>query len=273
MPFANLEDRALLHLTGADTRAFLQGLLTQDIDTLAPQRPLWAGLLSPQGKALFDMIVFDDGDGGVWLDCEAARADELARRLTMYRLKRAVAIVRSPVGVLAAWGESAKAGWPHDPRLAELGLRSPGYPIAGAANAAVYRAHRYAHGVPEGAADLGIDRTLWLEADAVELNGVNFTKGCYVGQENTARMHHRDRVRRRLLPVTLGADPGAVRDILAGERVAGELRGWAGESGIAWLRIEHAASPLTLGGAAVRVDWPAWLPVPVHEAVVPGPQS
>ena len=263
MPFANLEDRAMLHLTGADTRAFLQGLLTTDLATLAPERPLWAGLLSPQGKALFDMILFDDGGGGVWVDCEAARADDLARRLSMYRLKRAVAIERSPVGVLAAWGESAKAGWPDDPRLPALGLRSPGYPIEGAADAAAYHDHRRAHGVPEGAADLGIDKTLWLETNAVELNGVSFTKGCYVGQENTARMHHRDKVRRRLLSVALSADPGEERAIMAGERAGGELRGWRGARGIAWMRMEHAEAALTLGGAAVRVEWPAWLARPL----------
>ena len=206
------------------------------------------------------MILFDDGGGGVWLDCEATRADDLARRLGMYRLKRAVAIERSPVGVLAAWGDSGKPGWPLDPRLPALGLRSPGYPIEGAADADAWHHHRLAHGVPEGAADLGIDKTLWLEANAVELNGVSFTKGCYVGQENTARMHHRDKVRRRLLPVTLTAEPGAERAILAGERAGGELRSWRGARGIAWVRMEYADVALTLGGAPLRVEWPAWLP-------------
>ncbi len=260
MPFANLEDRVMLHLTGTDTRAFLQGLLTSDMAALAPERPLWAALLSPQGKALFDMILFDDGCGGVWLDCEGCRAEDLGRRLTMYRLKRAVAIERSEVGVLAAWGESVRPGWPSDPRLAALGQRSPGSPIEGAADAATWHAHRYALGVPEGAADLGIDRTLWLEANAAELHGVSFTKGCYVGQENTARMHYRASVRRRLLPVTLGADPGEARTIMAGERAAGELRGWRGEHGIAWMRVEFAGAALSLEGVPLRVNWPVWLP-------------
>ncbi len=260
MPFANLEDRAMLHLTGVDTHAFLQGLLTSDIAALAPERPLWAALLSPQGKALFDMILFDDGGGGVWMDCEASRADDLARRLTMYRLKRAVTIERSPVGVLAGWGDSGRPGWPVDPRLPALGLRSPGYPLEGALEAAAWHAHRLAQGVAEGAGDLGIDKTLWLEANAVELNGVSFTKGCYVGQENTARMHHRDRVRRRLLPVTLSAEPGEAREIFAGERAAGELRGHLGDRGIAWLRLEYADVPLTLNGADIWIDWPVWLP-------------
>jgi len=266
MPIANLEDRAMVHVTGVDARAFLQGLLTHDVASLVPERPLWAALLSPQGKALFDMILFDDGGGGVWLDCEAARADDLVRRLTMYRLKRAVGIERSPVGVLAVWGEERRAGWPDDPRLAALGQRSPGYPVAGAADAAAYRAHRYTLGVPEGAADLGIDATLWLEANAAELNGVSFAKGCYVGQENTARMHYRANVRRRLLPVELTADPGEAREIMAGERAAGELRGFAGARGIAWLRLGLASAALTLDGAAVRVVWPDWLPADARGA-------
>ncbi len=264
MPIATLDDRALLYLTGADVRAFLQGLLTNDLAQLAPMRPLWAALLGPQGKALFDMILFDDGAGGVLLDCEATRADDLARRLTMYRLKRAVTIARSPLAVLAAWGDSSRPDWPHDPRLPALGQRAPGTPVAGAATVATYHAHRYALGVPQGVADLGIDQTLWLEADAAELNGVSFTKGCYVGQENTARMHYRANVRRRLLPVELAADPGEVRQIVADDRPAGELRGFSGLRGIAWLRLEHAHAPLTLEGARVRVLWPDWLPA--HEA-------
>ena len=260
MSIATLEDRALLHVTGADARGFLQGLLTADVLALAPERPLWAGLLSPQGKALFDMILFDDGAGGVWMDCEAARADDLARRLTMYRLKRAVGIERSPMGVLAAWGEDAPPNWPLDPRLPALGRRSPGHPMPDTLGAAAYHAHRRALGVAEGAAELGVDKTLWLEANAVELNGVSFTKGCYVGQENTARMHHRDKVRRRLLAVTLATDPGEERALMDGARVAGELRASEGMIGIAWLRMEYASAPLTLGGAPVAVVWPDWLP-------------
>ncbi len=261
MPPLHLEDRALLHLTGTDTRAFLQGLLTNDLAALAPGRPLWAGLLSPQGKALFDMMLFDDGEDGVLIDCEVARADDLARRLTMYRLKRAVAIARSPLGVLASW-DDAPSTLPPDPRLPELGHRGPGDPAGAIEGVSAYRAHRLAHGVPEGTTDLGVDKTLWLEANAAELNGVSFTKGCYVGQENTARMHYRDNVRRRLLSVTLTQEPGEERAILAGDRAAGELRGWSGERGIAFLRVEAANEPLTLGGAPLRIDWPSWLARP-----------
>ncbi|MDT7934855.1 MAG: folate-binding protein [Sphingomonadaceae bacterium] len=260
MPTVSLVDRALLHVTGADARPFLQGLLTNDVLSLSPERPLWAGLLSPQGKALFDMILFDDGAGGLWIDCEAARADELAKRLTMYKLRRAVAIERTGLCTLATWGGELRDGWPDDPRLAALGQRSPGYPDQAEPDNGRYAAYRIALGVPEGAGELGVDKTLWLETNAVELNGVSFAKGCYVGQENTARMYYRDRVRRRLLPVRIDSEPGAATKLMAGEREAGELRARAGDIGMAWLRIELAERELRLGEANARVKWPEWLP-------------
>jgi len=258
-----LEDRAVLRVSGEDAREFLQGLLTNDVMALAPGRPLWAGLLSPQGKALFDLILHDGSDDAVLIDCESARAEELKKRLTLYRLRRAVTIERTAICVLAG-GEG-----PPDPRLAALGTRTLGE--GGEPGAAAYRARRMSFGVPEGAAELGVDKTLWLEANAVELNGVSFTKGCYVGQENTARMHHRDRVRRRLLPLRLSTDPGEARTVMAGEREAGELRAVAGDIGMAWLRMEHAAGPLTVGRIPAEVIWPEWLPraAPLDEPPAP----
>jgi folate-binding protein YgfZ len=260
MPTVSLVDRALFQVTGVDARPFLQGLLTNDVLSLSPERPLWAGLLSPQGKALFDMILFDDGAGGLWIDCEAARADELAKRLTMYRLRRAVTIERTGLCPLASWGGERREGWPDDPRLPALGQRSPGDPDRAEPDGGRYAAHRIALGVPEGAAELGVDKTLWLEANAVELNGVNFAKGCYVGQENTARMHHRDKVRRRLLPVRIDGESDDQAKLMKGEREAGELRARAGDIGMAWLRMELAEGELRLGDAAAQVLWPEWLP-------------
>jgi folate-binding protein YgfZ len=258
MPRMMLDDRAVLAVTGADARPFLQGLLTNDVLALTPERPLWAGLLSPQGKALFDMILHDDGAGGVLIDCEAAQAGALARRLGLYRLRRAVGIApRADLAVHVAWGDEAGEG-PPDPRLAALGRRWVAAP-GEAGDVAAWRRHRIALGVPEGVAELGQDRTLWLEANAVELGGVSFTKGCYVGQENTARMHHRDRVRRRLLPVRLDGDPGEAREVMAGERAAGELRAVAGDLGMAWLRVEQARGALRVGEVAASVLWPDWL--------------
>ncbi|WP_339346511.1 folate-binding protein [uncultured Sphingomonas sp.] len=192
-PGTMLADRALLRLAGDDVRGFLQGLLTNDV---AGALPVWAGLLTPQGKALFDMIVWSDGDD-ILLDVERDQADPLARRLAMYRLRRAITIARDDA--LAVHWSTVRpddtADAVPDPRLAALGWRwiaAPGPAAAG------WHAHRLSLGVAEGAAELGAGETLWLEANARELNGVSFTKGCYVGQENTARMHHRAKVNRRL---------------------------------------------------------------------------
>jgi tRNA-modifying protein YgfZ len=197
MTGTTLPDRAVLRLSGAEVRPFLQGLVTHDV---AGPLPVWAGLLSPQGKALFDFILWADGED-VLIDCEAAHADALARRLTMYRLRRAIAIERTDLAV--HWSRDGTEGVP-DPRLPELGRRwiaPPGAPAEG------WRAHRLSLGVTEGMAELGDGQTLWLECNARELNGVSFAKGCYVGQENTARMHHRAKVNRRLVVAPL-AEPG-----------------------------------------------------------------
>ena len=218
MSGTTLRDRALLRLAGEDVRGFLQGLVTNDMDALASERPLWAGLLTAQGKALFDFILWADGED-VLIDCEAAAAEALARRLTLYRLRRAIRIEHD-ASLAVHWspGSPAKAGVQSDsdtgsrlspgnisdPRLSELGhrwLAAPGAPADG------WLAHRLSLGVTEGVAELGSDKTLWLECNAAELNGVSFAKGCYVGQENTARMNWRQKVNRRLV-VAPAAAPG-----------------------------------------------------------------
>lgn len=195
MTGTTLNDRALLRLSGEDVRGFLQGLVTSDLDQLAPERPLWAGLLTAQGKALFDFLLWADGDD-VLIDCEAEQAEALARRLTLYRLRRAVTIAPEP-GFAVHWSPDGDSGV-SDPRLPELGQRW----LAPAGDAASgWREHRLRLGVTEGVAELGSDKTLWLECNAAELNGVSFAKGCYVGQENTARMNWRNKVNRRLVVV------------------------------------------------------------------------
>ncbi|HEY0086796.1 MAG TPA: folate-binding protein [Allosphingosinicella sp.] len=201
MPATTLLDRALLRVSGEDVRGFLQGLITNDAAAVAPERPLWAGLLTPQGKALFDFILWADGED-VLIDCEAEAADELARRLTLYRLRRKIVIARDET-LAVHWSANDEEGVP-DPRLADLGRRW----LAPAGDAAVgWLAHRLRLGVTEGRAELGSDKTLWLECNAIELGGVSFTKGCYVGQENTARMNYRSKVNRRLVVVPADA-PG-----------------------------------------------------------------
>jgi len=195
-----LADRALIRIAGEDVRGFLQGLVTQDVATLDAAAPRWSGLLTPQGKALFDFLLWADGDA-VLIDCEATSAEALARRLAIYRLRRAITIER--VDGAVHWSRDGEKGVP-DPRLAELGRRWLGAPGESATG---WKAHRLSLGVTEGLEELGSDKTLWLEANARELNGVSFTKGCYVGQENTARMHHRAKVNRRLVVAPI-AEPG-----------------------------------------------------------------
>ncbi|URW75461.1 folate-binding protein [Sphingomonas donggukensis] len=202
MTGTTLPDRAVLRVAGDGSREFLQGLVTQDVAAVSPDRPQWSALLTPQGKALYDFLLWDGGDGTVLIDCERAQAEGLARRLTMYRLRRPVTIAATDIAV--HWSRDGGEGVP-DPRLAALGRRwlgAAGEPASG------WHAHRLALGVTEGVAELGQDATLWLECNARELNGVSFIKGCYVGQENTARMHHRAKVNRRLVvaPGTEAAD-------------------------------------------------------------------
>lgn len=191
-----LAERALIRLAGSDVRPFLQGLITNDV-TAIDNGPVWSALLTPQGKALFDFIVWADGEA-VLIDCEAAQAEALAKRLSFYRLRRPITIEPSEAAV--HWSPSDAAGVP-DPRLPALGSRWLG---PKAAPARGWRNHRLGLGVTEGVAELGSGETLWLECNAAELNGVSFTKGCYVGQENTARMHYRAKVNRRLVVAPIG---------------------------------------------------------------------
>ena len=199
----HLADRALIRLSGDDVRGFLQGLVTHDLRELTPAQPLWTALLSPQGKALFDFLLWTDGDD-VLVDAEAERVEALAKRLTLYRLRRAITIAPEP-RLFIHWSPRV-ADQPADPRLPALGHRWLSAEPGGDASAA-WRTHRLSLGVTEGVAELGDGETLWLECNARELNGVSFTKGCFVGQENTARMHHRSKVNRRLVVKPL-ADAG-----------------------------------------------------------------
>jgi folate-binding protein YgfZ len=208
MAGTTLVDRALIRLRGIDVRGFLQGLVTNDLDRLAPDRPLWAALLTAQGKTLFDFILWADGDD-VLVDCEREAAGDLARRLTLYRLRRPIEIAREEV-LCVHWSAGDSQGVP-DPRLPELGRRwlDEAGGEAGAGDA--WREHRLRRGVTEGVAELGQDKILWLECNAAELNGVSFTKGCYVGQENTARMNYRNKVNRRLVVVPTDVPGGRTR--------------------------------------------------------------
>ncbi len=202
MTATRLFDRAITRLSPQDPQegvaGFLQGLVTSD---LAAELPVWAGLLTAQGKALFDSFVWNAGEGELLIDCEADSADDLVKRLSLYRLRRKIEIARDD-GLAVHWRKQPDDRGPADPRLADLGQRWIA-PVADTDEGADadYRAHRLKLGVPEGREELG--DILWLETNAAELGGVSFSKGCYVGQENTARMNWRSKVNRRLVVVPL----------------------------------------------------------------------
>ena len=190
MPASTLTDRAVVRLSGENVRGFLQALVTSDV---AGALPVWTALLTPQGKCLFDFTVWPDG-ADLLLDCEAEAADDLIRRLAVYRLRRPIRIERDPA-LAVHWSLESDEGVA-DPRLAELGRRwlgPAGEPAQG------WLEHRLRLGMCEGRAEVG--DLLWLECNAAELNGVSFAKGCFIGQENTARMNWRAKVNRRLVVV------------------------------------------------------------------------
>ena len=196
MAATTLTDRAIIRLSGEGVRDFIQGLVTNDV---AGELPVWAGLLTPQGKCLFDFIVWSEGDD-LLLDCEAAAADDLIKRLTVCRLRRPIRIDRDP-SLAVHWSREGSAG-SLDPRLPELGRRWLGEPDEDAHG---WLEHRLRLGVCEGREE--VSDVLWLECNAAELHGVSFTKGCFVGQENTARMNWRQKVNRRVVVVP-ATEPG-----------------------------------------------------------------
>lgn len=213
MAATTLTDRAVVRLSGEDVRGFLQGLVTSDV---AGDLPVWAGLLTPQGKCLFDFFVWGDRDE-LLLDCEDASADDLIKRLALYRLRRPIRIERDPA-LAVHWSADGSDG-AADPRLPALGRRwlgEPGEPARG------WLEHRLRLGVCEGRAELG--DLLWLECNAAELHGVSFTKGCFVGQENTARMNWRAKVNRRLVVVPTSEHGPRTRIVYEKLRLAVEHR-------------------------------------------------
>ncbi len=255
MPLCHMSNRAVLRLSGPDVLPFLQGLLTQDVTRLTDATPLYAGLLSPQGKALFALFLFLDGRD-VLVDVEATQLDALSRRLAMFRLRRQVVMAPEPgLAVWQQWGEPSPH--PADPRYIRAGSRF----LAPAGGESVDLAQWHGHRLPMGLAEadeIGTDELLWLETNGGELNGVSFSKGCYTGQENTARMHHRDKLRKRLLPVRV---TGGVQGPITSEgKPAAELRGVRhGEFHMALMRMEYADRPLEIAGVAVELLKPEWL--------------
>ena len=265
--------RGVLRLSGADARPFLQGLVTNDVDRLAPGRAVYAAMLSPQGKYLFDFHILDaaalEGPGAVLLDVAADRLEALSKRLNLYRLRRDVAITdASPeYGVALAWGDDpekiepggAKSLIAADPRHDALGVRiisaDPGKALEslGAARAepAEYDALRVALAVPESGAELVPDESYILENRFEALHGVDFRKGCYVGQEVTARMKHKTALRKGLMRVSVeGEAPPPGTEVTVDGKPAGMLFTAVDGEGLAHLRLDRARAGTMVAGAA-----------------------
>jgi len=272
---ALLDDRAVIALTGPQARDFLQGLVTNDLHKLTPGHGLYAALLSPQGKILFDFLL-SEGDGALLIDVAADRREALVKKLRMYRLRAQVEI--EPRDQLAVYadlnGHPQNRALPYadravtftDPRLAALGRRSIGARAempARTQGPAAYHRMRLALGVPEGR-DFGVERIFALDAGLDELQGVSFTKGCYMGQELTARMKHRATTRKRILSVTADRplpDGGA---LTKGGAEIGEIISTYGDFAFALVRLDRlteAQGAVSAGEIPVALTTPRWLAV------------
>ena len=261
LAYARLASRALIRVTGPDWRAFLQGLLTQDVETLAEGELRFAALLTPQGRLMFDLFVLGEAEGAL-LDVAADRREAIILRLSMYRLRAKVEIAAEGRTVSALWNGTGQ-GFVVDPRLPALGGRGYGAALpadATEADEAAYDAHRLSLGVP-GPADWGEEKTYPIEANFDLLNGIDFKKGCFVGQETTSRMKRRGQIKTRMLPITFdGPLPAPGAEVLAGELRAGEVLSGVGGRAMAALRLDRIdGAALTVDGRPVTVERPGWL--------------
>jgi len=287
------QDRGLIRIEGADARPFLQGIVSNDVNKVSPARAVYAALLTPQGKYLHDFFIAEL-DGALMIDCESARRDDLLRRLSRFKLRSKVSLAPAPEslavalaygsGALAALGHGAERGVAKsfaggtvyaDPRLLEIGARAILPAEAGRAalaavgiapgEAADYERARIDLGLPDGSRDLEIEKSILLESGFDELAGVDWDKGCYMGQELTARTHYRALIKRRLVPVRIeGPAPVPGTPVLAGESEAGVMRSAADDTGLALLKIEALAGApdLRAGEARIVPRKPFWLRIP-----------
>jgi hypothetical protein len=267
MPIAILPERGVLEVAGEDRVAFLQGLVSNDVAAAGPGRAVFAALLTPQGKWLADFFIIAE-EGRLLLDCERAQAGMLAQRLGRFRLRSKVALrdLSGEMAVAVGWGGAAMpVGAVPDPRLEAAGWRlvSARAPAANA-SAEDWDSHRLALGLPEGSRDLVGEQSLLLEAGFDELHGVSWSKGCYMGQELTARTKYRGLLKRRLVPVEIeGPLPAPGTAVVAGAAEMGEMRSGRGGLGIAQLRLEALdGRSLRCGEAVIRPRIPAWMALP-----------
>ncbi|WP_284223428.1 YgfZ/GcvT domain-containing protein [Brevundimonas denitrificans] len=255
---ARLDSRALIRVSGPDARPFLHNLLTQDVETLAPGELRFGALLSPPGRLLFDLFLWGEDDAVV-LDVAADRRDSLLQRLAMYKLRAQVAVETDDRPVLAAWDGPPPQGFVADPRTPGLGARSLSGDIEPDAAEDDWQAHRLAVGVPDPAADAPSDKVYPIEADFDLLNGIDFQKGCFVGQETTSRMKRRGSIRNRMLPIAFdGPPPPFGAEVLNGELRAGEVLSGRDGAAMALLRLDRIDGDLTVDGRPVTVRRPDW---------------
>ena len=263
MHAALLPDRSVLRVTGAPARHFLNNLVTTDIEKLAAGEARYAALLTPQGKIAVDFFVVAaaDGDGEFYIDCPAELAAELRQKLTFYRLRAKVSIDETDYAVLAVWDGNAPMNEGivfRDPRLPALGLRvllSEGAARqaqeksgASSVGAAAYEAYRIGLGVPKGGVDFAYNDAFPHDADLDKLHGVDFRKGCFIGQEVVSRVEHRGTARNRVVPVQIeGQVPGAGATVMAGDKIVGTMGSSAGPVGLAMLRIDRVQDARAAG--------------------------
>ncbi|MSP44989.1 MAG: folate-binding protein [Xanthobacteraceae bacterium] len=283
MKAALLPDRGVVKVAGAEARSFLNGLLTTDVTRVTPEQARFGALLTPQGKIIVDCIVAEapaaDG-GGFFLDCPRALAPNLVEKLNFYKLRAKVICedLSAVLGVMAIWGGTGSTEYGliyADPRLPALGQRvmlPPHLAKEAAADlgaepmeATAYEAHRIAQGVPRGGLDFIYGEAFPHETDMDQLAGVDFDKGCYVGQEVVSRMEHRGTARNRVVPVAVeGFAPEAGIPVMAGDKQVGTTGSHAGQSALAMLRLDRiadaraAGTPLMAGGVAIEPRKPDW---------------
>lgn len=262
-----MPQRGVLEIGGEDRAAFLNGLVSNDVTRAGQGRAVWAALLTPQGKYLVDFFILSDGER-LLLDMPAAELAPLAQKLRRFKLRSAVTItdLSDQLKVYAVW-DGVPPQIPltaADPRLPDAGYRCLSEEaVAANATAEDYAAHRIALGLPDGTPDLEPEKSLLLEAGFDELGGVDWEKGCYMGQELTARTKYRGLVKRRLLPVTLaqaGIAPGTA--IFADGQEVGTVRSSAGTLGLATLRLDALGKPLLADEVPVTPNVPSWVKLP-----------
>ena len=268
MPVVILQDRGVVRVSGADARSFLQGLVSCDMDKISPRLAGFGALLTPQGKILFDFSIFER-DETFLLDCPLDMATALAKRLSFYKLRAKVVVedVSGAHSIEAGWDDAARLGWRdtrlgwRDARLAALGWRDVVAHSAGTLDMCLtYEAHRISLGVPAGGVDFIYGDAFPHEVNMDLLGGVDFQKGCYVGQEVVARMQHKTAVRKRVVPVSFdGPAPAVGAEVKAGDLVIGRMGSSLSGRGLALLRLDRVeyaqtkATDLTVDGQLVEV--------------------